>query len=229
MTQRRRLFIALLIAVLIMITAASVAFSQWLDPGDKGDTSTDLVTPTIAAESARVFDVVPEESKVNFTVEMRGITFDGVFPVQEGSITLEPVGDQLRVIVQLDIDVNAVETGNPGLNQILRATMATGDYPVAFYVATSHDLVPVTEAEIAFTLDGELEVNNVAAAHAMTVKAQLVDHNMWAVATSDLDLGLHGVEFPSFMGSTVIKLTARLQMVESESIHGANGTPQNPQ
>lgn len=226
MTQRRRSLIALLIAVLVMITAALVAFSQWLDPGNKGDTSTDLVTPTIAAESARVFDVVPEKSKVDFTVEMRGITFDGVFPVQGGAITLEPVGDQLRVIVQLDIDVNAVETGNAGLNQILRATMATGDYPVAFYVATSRDLVPVTEAEIAFTLDGELDVHNVDAAHTMTVKAQLVDHDMWAVATSDLDLGQHGVEFPSFMGSTVIQLTARLQMVEAESIHSS---PQNPQ
>ncbi len=228
MMQRRRLFIALLIAVLIVITAASVAFSQWLDPGDKGDTSTDLVTPTIAARSARVFDVVPEKSQVDFTVEMRGITFDGVFPVKEGAITLEPVGDQLRVIVQLDIDVNAVETGNAGLNQILRATMATGDYPLAFYVATSHDLVPVTQEEIAFTLDGELDVHNVDAAHTMAVRAQLVDHNMWAVATSILDLGLHGVDFPSFMGSTVIQLTAHLQMVEAESVHGEDGTPQSP-
>ena len=222
MTPRRSLIIAFLIAVLIVITAASVAFSQWLDPGNKGDTSTDLVTPTIAAANARVFDVVPAESQVDFTVEMRGLTFDGVFPVQEGSITLEPVGDQLRVIVQLDINVDAVETGNAGLNQILRATMATGDYPIAFYVATSHDLVPVTEEEIAFTLDGELDVHNVDAAQAMTVKAQLVDHDMWAVATSHLDLGQHGVEFPSFMGSAVIELTARLQMVEAESIHGAD-------
>jgi polyisoprenoid-binding protein YceI len=222
MTQRRRLLIALLVAVLVGITAASVAFSQWLDPGNKGDTSTDLVTPTIVAASARVFDVVPEQSQVDFTVEMRGIGFDGVFPVKEGAITLEPVGDQLRVIVQLDINVDAVETGNAGLNQILRATMATGDYPIAFYVATSHDLVPVTEEEIAFTLDGELDVHNVDAPHNMAVKAQLVDHNMWAVATSNLDLGQHGVEFPSFMGSTVIQLTARLQMVEVESVHGAD-------
>jgi polyisoprenoid-binding protein YceI len=224
MTLRRRSLIALLIAVVLVITAASVAFSQWLDPGDKGDTSTDLVTPTIAAASARVFDVAPEESQVDFTVEMRGIRFDGVFPVQEGSITLEPVGDQLRVIVQLDIDVDAVETGNAGLNQILRATMATGDYPIAFYVATSHDLVPVTQEEIAFTLDGKLDVHNVDAPHTMAVKAQLVDHDMWAVATSNLDLGQHGVEFPAFMGSTVIQLTARLQMVEAESIHGADAS-----
>jgi polyisoprenoid-binding protein YceI len=224
MTQRRRLFIVLLIAILIVITAASVAFLQWLDPGDKGDTSTDLVTPTIAAASARVFDVIPAESQVDFSVEMRGIKIDGVFPVKEGAITLEPVGDQLRVIVQLDIDVNAVETGNAGLNQILRATMATGDYPIAFYVATSHDLVPVTEEEIAFALDGKLDVHNVDAPHDMAVKAQLVNHKMWAVATSDLDLGQHGVEFPSFMGSTVIQLTARLQMAETASIHGADST-----
>jgi polyisoprenoid-binding protein YceI len=219
LSQRRRLLIGLLIAGLIAVTAASVAFSQWLDPGDKGDTSTDLVTPTIAAASARVFAVLPEESQVDFTVEMRGITFDGVFPVQEGAITLEPVGDELRVIVRLNIDVDSVETGNPGLNQVLRAAMATGDYPLAFYVATSCELVPVTEKEIRFMLDGELEVHNVAYEHLMSVNAQLVDRNMWAIATSDLDLANHGVEFPAFVGSTVIELTARLKMVEVESIY----------
>jgi polyisoprenoid-binding protein YceI len=198
LSQRRRLLIGLLIAGLIAVTAASVAFSQWLDPGDKGDTSTDLV-------------------------EMRGITFDGVFPVQEGAITLEPVGDELRVIVRLNIDVDSVETGNPGLNQVLRAAMATGDYPLAFYVATSRELVPVTEKEIRFMLDGELEVHNVAYEHLMSVNAQLVDRNMWAIATSDLDLANHGVEFPAFVGSTVIQLTARLQMVEAESIHQSGG------
>ena len=58
----------------------------------------------------------------------------------------------------------------------------------------------------------------------MTVNAQLVDEKMWAIATSDLDLGNHGVEFPSFMGSTVIQLTARLQLVEADSVHGNGGT-----
>jgi polyisoprenoid-binding protein YceI len=225
LTQRRRMITGLLIAGLIAITAASVVYSQWLDPGDKGDMSTGLVTPTIAADSARVFEVLAEESQVDFKVEMRGIKFDGVFPVQEGAITLEPVEGELRVIVRLNIAVDSVETGNPGLNQILRATMATGDYPVAFYVATSRALVPVTEEEIAFDLDGELDVHNVAAAHSMSVRAQLVGHDMRAIATSDLDLGNHGVEFPSIMGSTVIQLTARLQMTEVESLY-PNGQPQ---
>jgi polyisoprenoid-binding protein YceI len=223
--QRRRGFIGFFVAVLVTITAASVAFSQWLDPGHKGDTSTDLVTPTIAADNARVFSVLPEQSQVDFTVEMRGIKFDGVFPVQEGTITLEPVGNELRVIVRLNIDVNAVETGNPALNQVLRATMATGDYPIAFYVATSREFVPVTSEEIEFALDGELEVHGVSASHSMSVRAQLVEHDMWAIATSDLDLGDHGVEFPSFMGSTVIQLTAHLQMAEAESIHNPAGNP----
>lgn len=217
--MERRLLIGFLIALLIIVTAAVVALSHWLDPGDKNDTSTNLVTATIAAASARVFEVLPEESQVDFTVEMRGIKFDGVFPVKEGAITLEPVGDELRVIVRLYIDVNSADTGNPGLNQVLRAAMATGDYPLAFYVATSHELVPVTEEKIRFMLDGILEVHNVEHQHSMAVEAQLVDKKMWAIATSDLDLGHHGVEFPAFMGSTVIQLTARLQVIESESIN----------
>jgi len=228
MLLKRRLMVGLLVTILIAIIGAAVAFSKWLDPGDKGDTSTDLKTPTITAATARVFGVLADDSQVDFTVEMRGIQFDGVFPVEEGAITLEPVGGELRVIVRLNIDVNGVETGNEALNQILRATMATGDYPIAFYVATSRDLVPVTEEEITFMLDGELDVHNVAAAHSMAVRAQLVGTHMWAIATSDLDLGNHGVEFPAFMGSTVIQLTARLQMDEIDSVHSSSVPTDQP-
>jgi hypothetical protein len=95
-------------------------------------------------------------------------------------------------------------------------------------VATSREPVPVTEEEIRFMLDGDLEVHNVTHEHSMSVNAQLVGKDMWAVATSDLDLGDHGVEFPAFVGSTVIQLTARLQMVEVESIHQSDSTPESP-
>ena len=45
--------------------------------------------------------------------------------------------------------------GSAMVDRVLRAAMATGDYPIAFYVASSRDLVPVTEEEITFTLDGD--------------------------------------------------------------------------
>jgi hypothetical protein len=53
LTQRRRMITGLLVAVLIAITAASVVYSQWLDPGDKGDMSTGLVAD-YRRDSARV-------------------------------------------------------------------------------------------------------------------------------------------------------------------------------
>lgn len=221
--QRRRLFIGLVAALFILAGIVGITVWQQLDPGSKHDTSTDLVTPTLSTRNVLVFSVSPQESKVDFTTEVRGVTLQGVFPVEEGTITLEPVGDQLRVLVQLNINVDAVKTGNTMVDRVLRVAMATGDYPIAFYVATSHDLVPVTEQEIAFTLDGDLEVHNVTHAHSMAVKAQLVKGSMWAVATSDLDLSNHGVEFPSFVGSTIIKLTARLQAYEVKD--GGTGTP----
>jgi hypothetical protein len=51
--------------------------------------------------------------------------------------------------------------------------------------------------------------------HSMAVRAQLVGRDMWAIATSDLDLSNHGVEFPALIGSTTIQLTARLQAYET--------------
>lgn len=216
--SRRRLLLGFVILVMLIFAAAWVAVSQWLDPGDKGDTSTDLVTPTIAAQTARVFDVSPDESQVDFVTQVRGIEVSGVFPVEAGTITLEPVGDELRVLVRLDIDVDHVDTGQPAIDRVLRGAMSTGDYPLAFYAASSQGLVPVTEDEIEFMLTGDLEVHNVTDEHGMSVSAQLVGGDMWAVATSELDLANHGVNFPSFFGTTVIQLTARLQAYEVQGI-----------
>ncbi|MBI5961259.1 MAG: YceI family protein [Chloroflexi bacterium] len=217
LVKRRRLVIGFVLAVLGLVILILIALTQALDPGDKHDTSTDLVTPTLAVQNARLFEVSPQESRVDFTTQVNGVALDGVFPVKEGTITLEPVGSKLRVLVRLYIDVDSVDTGNPMVDRVLRVAMATGDYPLAFYVSTSRDLVPVTEEEIAFELDGDLEVHNVAHEHQMSVRAQLVGDDMWAIATSDLDLGNHDVEFPSFVNSSVIKLTAHLQAYKNEN------------
>ncbi|MBN1200818.1 MAG: YceI family protein [Anaerolineae bacterium] len=216
--RRHPMLVGCITAVLILVIGTIILFLEFFDPGSKNDTSTDLVTPTIAAQMARVFEVSPGESQVDFVAQVGGIDLEGVFPVEAGTITLEPVGDELRVLVRLNIDVDSVDTGTSAVNQVLRVAMATGDYPIAFYVATSRGYVPVTEEVIEFALDGMLEVHNVPNEHSMAVEAQLVSGDMWAVATSDLDLADHGVEFPSVIGSTTIKLTARLQAYEGESI-----------
>ncbi len=220
-TSLRRIGIGLLLVIVIGAAALWAVSSLWLDPGSKNDRTSDLITPTLSTAAVRVFRVSPEESRVDFVATVRGLALSGVFPVESGTITLEPVGDQLRVVVELNIDVDGVTTANPAIDRVLRGSMETGDYPVAFYVATSRGFVPVTEEEIYFVLDGDLEVHNVPHAHNMDVTAQLVGGDMWAVATSPLDLGQHGVTFPSFIGSTAIDLTARLQAYDIALV----GTP----
>ncbi|MBN1679636.1 MAG: YceI family protein [Anaerolineae bacterium] len=226
MTARSRrlltIVLGIVFALVIVVIAAAIIMVTLLDPGDKGDTSTDLVTPTLAAQTARVFEVSPQESQVDFTANIGGFDLDGVFPVRAGTITLEPVGDELRVLVRLEIHVDALDTGNAAIDRVMRAAMLTGDYPVAFYVATSRELVPVTEDVIYFDLDGELDVRNETDAYSMAVEAQLVSGDMWAVATSELDLANHGVDLP---GSTMIDLTARLQAYESDSIVATAESP----
>jgi polyisoprenoid-binding protein YceI len=210
----RRGAAVLLLMLVVVLVGITFVTSWWLDPGDKDDRTTDLVTPTLAAQTARVFAVDAEASRVDFVAEVRGVQLKGVFPVEAGTITLEPVDQDLRVLVQLNIDVDHVDTGNAAVDQILRAAMATGDYPIAFYVATSQGLVPVTEEPVSFVLDGTLDVHNVEHAHTMTVDAQVVGPEMDAIARSDLDLANHGVEFPAIFGSTAITLEAHLSAHE---------------
>ncbi len=207
-----------------------------LDPGDKGD-ETILVdvpaldptaqtspehtpslrpptqpqhTPTATMVPLREFAVAPDESRVDFLVKMQGLEFEGVFPIREGQITLEPVGRELRVYVYLEINVDEAQATEL-VTTVLRGAMKTGDYPIAYYAAQSQGLVPVTEDEISFELEGELQVHHaVNPAYTMTVQAQLVRGDMWAVATAPLDLTNHGVELPDLLNSGTIQLTAHL-------------------
>lgn len=220
MVKNRRLAFMSVVVLLILIVSGLLIYVLFLDPGSKNDTSTDLVTPTIAARTARVFEVAADESQVDFVTTVSGVELTGIFPVEAGTITLEPVGDELRVLVRLNIDVDSVDTGNPAIDRVLRVAMATGDYPIAFYVAASSGNVPVTEEVITFTLDGTLDVHNAAHEHTMFVEAQAVGADMWAVATSDLDLGDHGVKFPAVINTSTIKLTAQLKAHEVESVNG---------
>ncbi len=201
---------------LLVLLTASVLVVLWaanlLDPGNKGDTTNQLVTPMPATNHALVFAVAPDESQVEFVTNVMGLKLTGVFPVQEGSITLVPVSaDDWRIQVRLDIHVDGVHTGNAQVDALLRGVMETGDYPLAFYVASSRDLVPVTHEVVQFVLDGNLQVHNVARPHAMDVTAQWTDGEIWAIAISDLDLADHDVQMPPLTGSSVIELTAQLQ------------------
>ena len=211
--RRRALVLAvLMVAVLIVCVAVVIWAGGWLDPGDKGDTTNQLSTPTPATSEALIFAVAPSESQVEFVTHVLGLELTGVFPVREGTITLVPVSpEDWRIQVRLDIDVDGVDTGNAQVDALLRGVMESGDYPLAFYVASSRDLVPVTHEVVEFVLDGDLQVHNVARSHAMSVTAQWTNGEIWAVATSDLDLADHGVEMPPLAGSSVIELTARLQ------------------
>jgi hypothetical protein len=224
--RTRRLLVGFAILLIIILTVLVYALSFWFDAGNKHDTSSDLITATITAQHVRVFDVSAVESQVDFLTEVQGLTIEGTFPVQGGTISLEPVGDALRVHVYLEINVDDVKIAEIA-KPFIRHAMATGDYPIAFYVATSRALVPVTEEVITFVLDGELEVHNVAQPHSMDVEAQLVGEDMWAIATSDLDLGQHDIEFPSVFGSSTIQLTAKLFMHENETLSEIP-TPVNP-
>lgn len=207
----RRLALALLLLILASLAAVTfVVAGDLLDPGDRHDTTPDLTPPTLAPEALlpRVFEVAAGESRVDFTAQVAGVALDGVFPVRGGTITLEPVDDALRVHARLEIDVDGLETGNAVFDQVLRAALASGDYPLAFFAATSEQLVPVTEEPVAFTLAGELELHNVVRPHAMQVDAQLRAGTIRAEAVSALNLADHGVTLPALLGSPAIDLRA---------------------
>ncbi len=207
----RRVALALLILALASVVAVVlVDLGDLLDPGDRRDTEPDVTPATLAPQAlpARAFTVDPAASRVDFTAQVAGVALNGVFPVQSGTITLEPVEEMLQVHVSLQIDVDGLETGNSVFDRALRGALDSGDYPLAFYVASSDGRVPVTEEPVAFMLTGDLQLHNVVQPHPMHVDAQLTGATLNAVAASTLDLADHGVELPALLGSPNIELSA---------------------
>ncbi|NDJ76643.1 MAG: hypothetical protein GYB65_10325 [Chloroflexi bacterium] len=231
--------VVVLVGVGIVTVSAIIAE---LDPGDKGDTTVRFPTYTIAGLAAtatslptvspsplptealptpsppaeplpiRFFDVSPELSQVDFGVEMGAVTIDGVFPIRSGAITLEPVGDELRVYVWLEIEVDEVTADTALVETVLRGAMRTGDFPLSYYNAASQELVPVTDKVIYFALEGNLQVSGVVNdEYVMDVEAQLIGGDMTATAVAALDLSQHGIELPDVLAGSTITLTARLQ------------------
>src|SRR5690606_41666203 len=83
-----------------------------LDPGDRRDPEPDAPPAPLAPQAppARAFTVDPAASRVDFTAQVAGVALNGVFPVQSGTITLEPVEEMLQVHVSLQIGVDGLET-----------------------------------------------------------------------------------------------------------------------
>lgn len=218
MWNNRRLGLALLLLALASLAAVLMILAgRLLDTGDRRDTSSDVTPATVAPQSPppRVFKVDPAASKVDFTAQVAGVALKGVFPVRGGTITLEPVKQELQVHVALEIDVDGLATGNAVFDRALRAALASGDYPLAFYVASSDGRVPITEEPISFMLTGDLQLHNVVQPHPMRIDAQLAGAHLDAVATSMLNLSDHGVELPALLGSPQIELRAAITAVEA--------------
>lgn len=216
----RRLALALaLVALASSLAVLMIVAGHLLDVGDRRDTTSNVTPATLAPQSLppRVFEVDPAASKVDFTAQVAGVALDGVFPVRGGTITLEPVEQQLQVHVALEIDVDGLATGNAVFDRALRAALASGDYPLAFYVASSEGRVPVTEEPVSFTLTGDLQLHNVMQPHPMRVDAQLTGAHLNAVATSTLNLADHGVALPALLGSPQIELRAEIAAVEASA------------
>lgn len=214
----RRLALALaLMALASVVAGLMILAGRLLDPGDRRDTTSNVTPATLAPQSPppRVFEVDPAASKVDFTAQVAGVALEGVFPVRGGTITLEPVEQQLQVHVALEIDVDGLATGNAVFDRALRAALESGDYPLAFYVAASDGRVPVTQERVVFMLTGDLQLHNVVQPHPMRVDAQVIGARLDAVATSTLNLEDHGVELPALLGSPAITLRAVIAAVET--------------
>src|SRR5690606_8567695 len=116
--------------------------------------------------------------------------------------------DMLQVHVSFEIDVDGLSTSNALFDRALRAARASGDYPLAFYVAGSERLVPVTEARVALRLTGDLERHRGVRRPPLDESAPGACSALEALASSTPALARHGVELPALRGGPAIDLRA---------------------
>jgi len=126
----RRLALALaLVALASVVAGLMILAGRLLDPGagaihlqrDSGD-------PRAAVAAAARVRGGPGGLKSGFHGAGRGRGAGRCVPVRGGTITLEPVEQQLQVHVALEIDVDGLATGNAVFDRALRAALESGDF-----------------------------------------------------------------------------------------------------
>lgn len=170
-------------------------------------------TSTPATAEAMILHVIPAESAVAFTAQALGGRLDvlGSYGVLGGEVTLTPEDGQLRVTARVLIDTPSVSVGHNVVDEALKLGMETERYPVATFTATSTELVPVTEEEVAFSLAGTLTLHGETLPVTMHVgPATVIDEHMIATATMEIDLAEFGIALPEAVVNSEIALGVTL-------------------
>jgi polyisoprenoid-binding protein YceI len=175
------------------------------------DTST-LPTHT-PSQTATTLIVWPDESTIGFSAQALGgsLTVQGTYDVTGGQVTLTPEADQLRVHAYLLIDTASVTVGNAVIDEALRLGMDTANYPIATFDARSTTLVPITEEEVEFILEGTLRLHGETQPVTMTIgPATVIDNHMIGHAQMGIDLADFEISLPEAVVNSAIQLDVLL-------------------
>lgn len=195
------LLLGLLLAVVLLLVIH----------GSRGPTARPTPLPT--EPSITTLHVYPAESQVGFTAKALGgsLEVEGSYAILGGYVTLTPEDGQLRIRAYLDIDTPSITVHNAVLDEVLRLGMEADAYPVAIFDATSTTLVPVTEEEVAFTLEGTLTLHGQTRPVTMTVDpATVIDNHLRSASRMTLDLAAYGISLPEAMVDSTIELDVHL-------------------
>jgi polyisoprenoid-binding protein YceI len=136
---------------------------------------------------------------------------EGTYGIQGGSVTLTPEDGQLRIRAYLEIDTPSVTVGSAVIDEALRLGMETDAYPVAIFDATSTELVPVTEEEVFFTLDGTLTLHGQTRPVRMSVgPATVIRNHLESASQMTFNLTDFGISLPEAVVSATIALDVHL-------------------
>ncbi len=202
MNDHRRPWIVLLVISLLLAGCGS------RPAGEAG-----LPTRPPDAATATLLHVYPTRSRVGFTAQALGerVQVEGTYGIQGGSVTLTPEDDQLRIRAYLEIDTPSVTVGSAVIDEALRLGMETDAYPVAIFDATSIELVPVTEEEVFFTLDGTLTLHGQTRPVRMSVgPATVIRNHLESASQMTFNLTDFGISLPEAVVSGTIALDVHL-------------------
>ena len=210
MPNRRRRFILILGLFLIAIPALAVILLL-VAHGTRGPAVRPTPLPTEASDT--LLYVHLDESHVGFTAQALGGSMEvaGSYDILGGNVILTPEDGQLRIRATLNIDTPSITVHNAVIDEVLRLGMEADTYPVAIFDATSTALVPVTEEEVAFILEGTLTLHGQTRAVTMTVEpATVIDNHLRSASRMTLDLADFGISMPEAMVDSTIVLDVTL-------------------
>jgi len=206
---------ALIAALLAALLGLLAGLYPWLTAGT-GPRDPILVPGTPIPDALR-YQVMPDESHLELTVNATIGRVSGQAEMRDGSVELVRDGTGWHVVANLSMDVSSFNVGNEFVNRLIRLALAVETYPIGVFLGRSETPIPAREGTFVVDLRGPLELHGVVRDYTFPTTLTFAGDRLTLVSAATVDAREFGVSIPTIVGSSELEAAMRIVTVREGS------------